>query len=313
MKRWTAVAAALAFAATSSWAQAPSGRPLQMLINFPAGASTDIVGRAFGEAFRAALDRPLVVMNKGGAFGTIGVSATVAAAPDGNTIGFLTSIPITLQPLLIKDARYTLADLVPICRVNDAPTTLIASPKSGFTQLSQVVEKARPAPGKLNLGVPGLNSGPHIAMIMLMESAGIDMLVIPHQGDNNAVQPLQSGELDVAVAQPSFGPLHGFKVLGVSSASRLASLPDVPTFTESGYPAVQSVSMGLFGPKGMPPDVVRTMERACELAVNNPRFQETMRNIKQTPTYADAASYAKQLQNDAAAMKAMAERLVPAK
>ncbi len=307
------VAAAWAMAAGGALAQEPGKRPLQMIINFPAGASTDIVGRAFGEAFSAALKRTTIVLNKGGAFGTIGVGATVEAPPDGNTVGFLTSIPITLQPLLIKDVHYTLADLVPVCRINDVPTTLVASPKSKLTELSQVIEQAHKNPGKLILGVPGLNSGPHVAMMMLMNQAKADMLIVPHQGDNNAVQPLHAGDIDLAVAQPSFGPTYGFRILGVSSDKRLPTLPEVPTFSEAGYPVVQTVSMGLFAPKGTSPSVVNTMESACQAAVNNPKFQKTMATIKQVPTFASAAAYTKQLKDDIASMKAMAGQLMPAK
>lgn len=303
------LATVMSIAPVMASAQAGDARPLQMIVNFPAGAGTDITGRAFAESFRDVLGRPIVVNNRGGASGTIGVAAVIHSAPDGNTLGFVTSIPITLQPHLIKDVTYGPADLTPICRLTNAPTSLIASPKSGIDSVAQMVERARREPGKLNLGVPGLHSGPHIAMIQFMEAAKINMLVVPHQADNNAIQPLITGEIDLAVAAPAFGPANNFKTLAVSSAERLPGMPDVPTFTELGFPAVQTVSQGLFGPKGLKPEIVRSMEAACKTAYDSPKFQGFLARMRQVPSYAGAAEYAAELQRDWNTMKSLAQRL----
>jgi tripartite-type tricarboxylate transporter receptor subunit TctC len=303
------LAAALSFVPLLVWSQANDARPLHMIINFPAGAGTDITGRAFAEAFKEAIGRPVVVNNRGGASGTIGVAALTNAKPDGDTLGTVTSIPITLQPHLIKSASYTPADLTPICRLTNAPTSLVASPKSGIDNVVQLVERARREPGKLNLGVPGLHSGPHIAVIQFMEAAKINMLVVPHQADNNAIQPLATGEIDLAVAAPAFGPANGFKTLAISAAERLPGLPDIPTLTELGFPAVQTVSLGIMGPKGLKPEFVRSMESACKSAFENPKFQAFLTQMRQSPSYAGAAEYGAELQRDFNMMKALAQRL----
>jgi tripartite-type tricarboxylate transporter receptor subunit TctC len=289
-----------------AWAQA---RPLQLIINFPAGAGTDIAGRAFAESFKQSTGRIIVVINRGGASGTIGVSAIANAAPDGNTLGFVTSIPITLQPHLIKDVTYTPVDLKPICRIQSNPTTLVASPQSGFERVSQVIEQARREPGKLNIGVPGLNSGPHLAVIEFLEAAKLNIVVVPHQADNNAIQPLRSGELQLAVAGVSFGLTNGFKVLAVSGRERLAHLPNVPTFTELGFPVVQTISSGIVGPKGLAPEFARAMEAACKAAYENADYQEFMKKLGLSTSYAGSAEFTAQLAGEYQSMKNLVQRL----
>jgi tripartite-type tricarboxylate transporter receptor subunit TctC len=292
--------------AGSSLARA-QGKPLTLIINFPAGAGTDIAGRALAESLGPAMGRLIVVVNRGGASGTIGVSALASAAPDGDTLGFVTSIPITLQPHLIKDVSYGPSDLTPICRIASNPTTLVASAQSGLENLQQVVERARREPGKINIGVPGLNSGPHVAVVAFMQSAKINMLVVPHVSDNQAVRPIKTGELDLTVAGVSFGPTNGLKVLAVSSAKRLSELPDAPTFTEQGYPVEQSISNGLIGPKGLTPDFARSAEKACRTAYESNQFQSLMKKLGLPTSYAGSAEFTAQLSSEWEANK----RLVP--
>jgi tripartite-type tricarboxylate transporter receptor subunit TctC len=286
--------------------------PLQLTVAFPAGSGTDINARIFAEFMRDELGRPVVIQNRGGASGTIGSRAVASSAPDGNNLGFLTSVPITLQPHLMK-LDLSPGDFTPICRITEVPTTLVASPKSGFESLAQVVEAARQKPGAINLGVPGLNSAPHLAGMQLMESAKIDLFVIPHQADNNAIAPLKTGEINLAFAQPPFGPTHNFKVLGISSRARFPTLPDVPTFAELGFPVVNTASIGLMGPRDMLAEATQKLEAACKKILENPEFRNRMAAASVVLTYATGADYKRQLEDDWNTMKKTAQSIKPLK
>lgn len=288
---------------SNSWGQ--SG-PLQLIVAFPAGSGTDISARIFADSLQQHIGRPVVVMNRGGASGTIGSRAVAGANPDGNSLGFLTSMPITLQSHIMK-LNIRPEDFTPICRVSEFPTSLVASPKSGFLTLKAAIDAAKSKPGSLNLGIAGLYSGPHLAAMRLLEVANISMLVVPHQGDNNAIQPLLTGELDLAFAQPQFGPANGFRVLAVSSKERTPLLPDAPTFAELGLPVVNTVSAGLLGPKSLPPELTTALEAACKAITTSAAFEERMTKIGIAISYAPSNVYARQLTEDWHSMRALGE------
>lgn len=294
--------------ASNSWGQ--SG-PLQLIVAFPAGSGTDISARIFADSLQQTIGRPVVVMNRGGASGTIGSRAVAGASPDGNSLGFLTSMPITLQSHVMK-LNIRPEDFTPICRVSEFPTSLVASPKSGLLTLEAAIEAAKSRPGALNLGIAGLYSGPHLAAMRFLEVANVNMLVVPHQGDNNAIQPLLTGELDLAFAQPQFGPANGFRVLAVSSKERTPLLPDVPTFSEMGLPIVNTVSAGLVGPKNLPPELASALDAACKSIATSAVFEERMTKIGIAISYAPSTVYARQLTEDWQSMRAFGES-VPVK
>jgi tripartite-type tricarboxylate transporter receptor subunit TctC len=289
-----------------AWAQT---RPLQMIVNFPAGAGTDINARTLAEPLRQVIGRPIVVINRGGASGTIGMAALAAAPADSNTVGYVTTIPLTLQPHLIKDVNYSPADFSPICRITSNPTVLVSSPKWNFEQVSQVVERARREPGKLSIGVPGVHSGPHIAVIQLLLATKIDMVAIPYVADAAAFPLLKSGDLALAVMQPQSVRTTGFRALAVSSRERLAQLPNVPSFTEQGFPVVQTISAGVLGPKGLPADFLRTMESACKTAHDSQLFQALVSKAGTPTSYAGAAEFTAQTASEYQSMKELARRL----
>jgi tripartite-type tricarboxylate transporter receptor subunit TctC len=289
-----------------AWAQA---RPLQMIVNFPAGSGTDINARALSESLRLVIGRAIVIVNRSGASGTIGVTALASAAPDGNTVGFVTVTPIALQPHLMKDLTYTLGDFSPICRITNNPTTLVVSPQSGFERISQVIEQARREPGKLSIGVPGLNSGPHTAVIEFLEMAKIDIVAVPYTADSAVIQPLKSGDLALAVVQPQTARTTGFRVLAVSSRERIAQLPDAPTFIELGYPVVQTNSGGIIGPKGLAQDFVRAMESACRTAHDSQAFQDLTRKLGTPTSFAGANDFTAQITSEYQSLKTLAQRL----
>ena len=292
--------------AQGAWSQA---RPLQLIVNFPAGAGTDINARALVESMRQPLGRVVVIVNRAGASGTIGVAALASAAPDGNTAGYVTTIPITLQPHLIKDVNYVPGDFAPICRITNNPTTLVVSPQWNFEQVSQIVERARREPGKLSIGVPGVHSGPHIAVIEFMLAAKIDMTAVPYAADPAAFPLLKSGDLALAVVQPQSAKMTGFRVLAVSSRERVSLLPNVPTFTELGYPVVQTISEGLIGPKGLAVDFVRNMESTCKTAHDGQTFQDLLGKAGTPTSFAGSAEFTTQITSEYQSMKALAQRL----
>lgn len=296
----------VAFWSQGAWAQA---RPLQMIVNFPAGAGTDINARTLAESLRPVIGRAIIVINRGGASGTIGAAAIASAPADGSTVGYATTIPITLQPHLIKDVNYTPADFSFICRITTNPTILVSSPKWDFKKVSEVVEYARREPGKLSIGVPGLHSGPHIAIIQLILATKIEVVTVPSATDAAAFPLIKSGDLALAVMQPQSVRITGFRPLAVSSRERLIYLPDVPTFTEQGYPVVQTISAGVIGPKGLAADFVSTMESACKTAHDSEAFQQRVTKAGTPTSYAGAREFTAQTASEYPSMKELLQRL----
>jgi tripartite-type tricarboxylate transporter receptor subunit TctC len=237
------------------------------------------------------------------------MTALANAPADGNTVGYVTTIPISLQPHLIKDVNYTPSDFSPICRITNNPTTLVTSPKWNFEQVSEIVERARREPGKLSIGVPGVHSGPHIAVIQFMLATKIDMVAIPYVSDAAAFPLLKSGDLALAVMQPQSARTTGFRALAVSSRERLAQLPNVPTLTELGYPVVQTISAGVIGPKGLAQDFVRSMESGCKTAHDGQAFQALVSKAGTPTSYAGVNEFTSQIASEYQTMKELAQRL----
>jgi tripartite-type tricarboxylate transporter receptor subunit TctC len=296
----------IAFFAQGTWAQ---GRPLQMIVNFPAGSGTDINARSLADSLRHTLDRTIVIINRGGASGTIGAAALASAPADGNSVGYVTTIPISLQPHLIKDVTYTPSDFSPICRITNNPTALVVSPKWNFEQVSQIIDRARREPGKLSIGVPGLHSGPHIAVIQLMLETRTELVAVPYVSDAAAYPLLNSGDLALAVMQPQSVKTTGYRALAVSSRERLAQLPNVPTLSELGFPVVQTISAGMIGPKGLAQDFVRLMESACKGSHDGKPFQDLVGKAGTPTSFAGASEFTRQISAEYQEMKALVQRL----
>jgi tripartite-type tricarboxylate transporter receptor subunit TctC len=235
-----------------------------MIIPFAPGGASDFVGRIMQPRMSELLGQQLVVENRGGAAGNIGLEAAAKSDPDGYTvflgnIGTIAINPAVFRSLNIKPQR----DLIAVTEVVDVPGVLIANDSFPPRTVQELVAYARAHPGKLNYGSPGSGSQNRLEMELFRQAAGgMDMVHIPYKGGAGpAVTGLIAGETQLmfTTAPSALGFIKGgrLRVLAVTSAKRIAALPDVPTMVESGFPrSVTGSWQGIFVPQGTPPQVV---------------------------------------------------------
>ncbi len=287
----TAIVAALPVHAQDAY---PS-KPISMVVPFPPGGVADIVARPVGEAMSRVLNVPVVIENKPGAGGGIGMGYVAKAKPDGYTVLLaLSSISILPEADKVtgRAPMYQLDQLVPIARLTADPTVLTVRADSQWKTLQDFVADARKRPGAITYGSSGNYGTMHVPMEMLASSAGVKLLHVPYTGAGPAVVALLGGTVDAIATGPSTviqqvrsGKL---RVLASWGDKRLASLPDVPTLTESGYDAIFFQWSGLFAPAGTPEPMIARLREAAHAAAADPRFIAALATVETPIQYMDA-------------------------
>jgi tripartite-type tricarboxylate transporter receptor subunit TctC len=243
--RWLAIAASLAVLAGASplRAQAPAGegaRAITLVVPIAAGGGMDTIGRAIAERLQERLKQPVVVENRVGAGGVVGVDYVAKAAPDGRTL-LLLDISAVLHKWLHKSVSFdVVADFAPIARVATTPLLLFANPALPVADVKALIAYAKDNPGKLSVGTPGVGSPHHLAAAMLNRAAGIDITHVPYRGTAPALNDLLGGQIPLIWATPNalvqFVEAGKVKPLATASLARIAILPQVPTIAESALP-----------------------------------------------------------------------------
>ena len=239
-------------AAAEPW---PS-RPLRISVSFPAGSSPDLLARLVAPLLSASLGQPVVVDNKVGASGAIGVQA-VAQATDDHLVGFTSSVPITSATLLSRVPYVVARDLTPVSLVATSPLVLAVDAKLDAPDLAALVRLAREQPGALNYGTPGVGSGGHLTMELLNVLAGMRTTHVPYQSYPQALNAILAGQVQLAFMVPSVALQQAragrIRLLGVSSSKRSALLPQVPAIADSlgGKPFNAEVWTAVVGPARM--------------------------------------------------------------
>ena len=270
---------------TLAFAQYPN-RPIRMIIPFAPGGASDFVGRIMQPKMAELLGQQVVVENKPGASGNIGVAETARSAPDGYTI-FLGNVgSVAINPGVFPNlAVHPLKDLIAVTQVVDVPGTLVANPSFPPNTVKELVAYAKANPGKVNYASPGSGSQNRLEMENLRKSAGgLQMVHVPYKGGAGpAAAALAAGETHIMfVTASSAMPLvkaGRLKVLAVAAPKRLQPLPDAPTMAESGYPGFETGSwQGVFVPAGTPKDVVDKLYEATIRAMKAPEVIQRLGN-----------------------------------
>jgi tripartite-type tricarboxylate transporter receptor subunit TctC len=298
MFRRIAAAAALV-AAAGAYAQSDyPNKPVTMIVPFPPGGVADITARPVAEAMGRYLKQPIVVENKAGAGGGVGMGYAAKAKPDGYTVLLaLSSVSIIPEAdkILGRPAMYELNQLVPIARFTADPTVLAVRADSPWKSAKEMVEAAKRAPGTIPYGSSGNYGTMHVPMEMLTSAAGAKMLHVPYSGAGPAVVALLSGSVDALSTGPSsvMGHVKGGKVRVLASwgESRHPALPDVPTLKELGYDAQFSQWTGLFVPAGTPPEVVAKLREAAKSAIDDATFKGALAKVETPIQYLDAPQF----------------------
>jgi tripartite-type tricarboxylate transporter receptor subunit TctC len=290
--------AVCACGAGSALAQTYPERPINMIVPFPPGGNTDIVARALQNEITKALGQPVIIVNKGGAAGTIGVTELSRTTPDGYTIALSPNNPLTAQPYLIK-LPYAMDSFRYICMTYYAPYVLIAGPQAPFKTFDEFVKFAKTKPQNLVYGAPGVASQPHLGMLSVLKAIGADGLLVPFQGAGPMAQALLSGTIMAITESPAVAAASNLPVLAVVSDQRLVALPAVPTMKELGYPAAGFTAGGLIAPAATPPAIIATLERACAKATATDEYKTMAARINVEPRYLDGAAFQKLFNDDA--------------
>ncbi|MFM9941345.1 MAG: Bug family tripartite tricarboxylate transporter substrate binding protein [Hyphomicrobiaceae bacterium] len=281
---WRATAAVLSLAATgmtgvlSSPATAQAAypdRPVTIIIAWPAGGATDLVGRVFQEAFTKGVGGQTIIKNVVGAAGTIGATEAAQATADGYTL-LLTPIgPMVIQPHRMK-LTYDPAAFAPVCKLTDAPVILMSPPNSRFKTVKDVLDAAKAEPGKLAYASTGPGTIPHIAMLGFGKASGSNLKHVPYKGSADVMQAMLSGTIEVFADQPNLVPQYNLTPIAVFAEKRIPGLKDIPTMQEAGLNLKFSIWNALFAPKGTPEPVLAKLEAACKAAMEDKTVVENL-------------------------------------
>ena len=285
MKRLLAL---LALCSAQALAQYPS-RPITLIVPFPPGGSTDIIGRIAAEGLQRELGQPFVVDNRGGAGGAIGAKAIADATPDGYTLGIATISTHVVNPVVRKDLRYDpLKDFTFVSLIAAVPNSMSLHPSVPAKNMAEFIEYARKNPGKLNYGTPGVGSLGHLIGETFKYSAKVNLTHVPYRGAGPALNDALGGQVQVLFDNlPSSLPhiqSGKLRVLAVANDKRVASLPDVPTFAETGHPLVNDPSwFGLIGPAKLPDDTTKRLHSALVTTLKQPEVQKRIADNASLP------------------------------
>jgi len=275
----------MASASAQSW----PAKPVTLIIPFPPGGSTDIIGRIAADGLQKELGQPFVIDNRGGAGGAIGAKAIADATPDGYTLGIATVSTHVVNPIVRSDLRYDpLADFTFISQIAAVPNVVSVHPSVPVKNMAEFIAYAKKNPGKLNFGTPGVGSLGHLIGETFKYSAKVDMTHVPYRGAGPALNDALGGQVQVLFDNlPSSLPhiqAGKLRALAVASEKRVASLPGVPTFAETGQPLVNDPSwFGLIGPAKLPDETVKRLHGALVATLKQPDAQKRIEAAASTP------------------------------
>lgn len=290
-------------------------RPVRMIVPFPAGSFTDTVARVLSEHIGRSMGQPVVVENKAGANGVIGVSEAARSAPDGYTLLVTNSSSITINPQIYKKVPYRASDFMPVTMVLEAPFILVANPdwaqKNNIRSVKDLVQFAGQHPGKLSYGSAGPGNIAHLSLAMLSNREGVKMTHIPYKSAAAAQMALLSGELDAlfdtwtALPHIKAGKL---KPLAVTSSKRMAQLPEVPTMEQSGIADfVVTFWIGMLVPAGTPPQVVQKLNTLAQELRDDAKAKAVLA-AQGDVVLLDPASFAKRIDQEVPTWGAVIQR-----
>lgn len=260
-----------------TWAQSSNAlenwpnKPIRIVVGFPAGSITDNVARIMAEQISKSLGQSVIVENKAGANGAIGVGEVARAAADGYTLLVTNSSSITINPLLYKKISYKAKDFTPVSMVIDAPFVLIVNPewaqKNQINNAQNVIDFARQNPGKLSYGSAGPGNIAHLSFASWSNRTHTQSMHVPYKSGSQAQMAVLSGEIDVAFESWTALPhiqVGKLKPLAITASQRMKQLPDVPTMAEAGYDNFNiTFWIGMLAPAGVPPAIIQKIYTAA--------------------------------------------------
>ena len=297
-------AVGLAALAGSALAQNFPSRPIRMVIAFPPGGPTDLVGRLMADKMKDTLGQSVIIENKAGANGAIGADMVAKSEPDGHTLFLTTAGAVTITPGMRNDLPYdTLRDFAPITLVVRNTTVLVVRPEPSLNSASQLAAMAKEKPGQIPFASTGVGSMPHLALELFQSVGRISFLHVPYRGAAPALNDLLGGQVQAFFADaPVLMPqIEGGKLkpLAVASAVRNPKLPNVPTLAEVGFPDTQADNWyGLLAPARTPAPVIAKLHAAAVAAINDPAVREKLVQAGAIPAPTSPAEFGALLRSE---------------
>ena len=305
LSQWQVIALfnVLLLVPTVASSQPYPNKPISLVVPFVAGGSTDVTARAIGQKLSTSLGKQVVVENKPGGGSTIGVAYVAKSPADGYTLLFTTislAINAGLRPKLSYD---TIKDLQPIIQISSLPLVLVINPNLPPKTLQEFIAYAKANSGKINYASSGSGTSPHLAGEMFKTMTGVSMMHIPYKGNAPVLNDLLAGQVDA-----HFGLVPGMlpyiksgklRALAVTTKTRVASLPDVPTIMELGYPNYEINSwQGLFAPANTPPEIIAKLHEATSQILSDSEFRGVLTKEGSEPVGGSVAQFTTHVTNE---------------
>ena len=257
-------------------------KPINFIVPYAAGGGADSRSRQMAQKMSVILKQPIIVDNKPGAGGNIGTEMIARAAPDGYTIGMGNFAPMAVNKTLFTNLRYDPeSDVTPIILIEKGPLVLVVNPKSPYKNLQDIINAAKAKPGELTFSSGGIGGSHQLSAEIFKQSAGIDMIHVPYKSGSAGLTDLMAGNVTMMFdqmysAMPSI-KADKLRPIAITSKKRSPLLPDVPSFTELGYPKVEVLNwQGLIAPKATPKAIIDRLNAAANEALKDPQLRELM-------------------------------------
>lgn len=280
----------LPLATAQSTSEAYPTKPITLIVPFPAGGVTDVVGREVAAKLSDALRQPVIVENRVGAGGNIGTQALARSRPDGYTLGILTVSAVSIAPHITKKLGFAPAkDFMPITNIVIAPGAIIAASNVPFSSLKEMVDYAKTNPAKLTYASVGVGSIPHLTAELFAKEAMVKLTHVPYKGAAPAFQDLLGGHIDISfetsLVTASTNYSNGkIKVLATTGPTRASVLPNIPTVAESGFPGfVVQGWFGLFAPAGVPKPIIDKLATITQDALRDSKVRTRFEQLGLQP------------------------------
>ncbi len=298
--RTLSLLAAGAFAATSAVAQDYPNRQVNMVIPFPPGGNTDLMGRALQAELAKALGQSVVVINKGGAGGTLGVIEVSATRPDGYTIGLTPNNPLTAQPHVQK-LPYSMDSFKYVCLSYYVPYVVMASPRAPFKTWQEFVTFSKAKNDNLIYASPGPGTQPHLGILSALSAIKAEGVHVPFTGAGPMSQALLAGTVHAMSESTAVAKASNLNVLATQTNERIPSLSNVPTMKELGFPSEAFSAGGLIVPAATPDAVVARLQKACQDAVASDGYKAATEKLNATARFLPGPEFRKMFDADSKA------------